>query len=87
MSFDQDEVSEARSGWQEALGITDAEWDRGEKRDPVFESCDANGKWFSIGPRLGSAEDSAFRFLMIMAAIAFGFSEPAEEPTEAGPGA
>lgn len=43
--------------------------------------------WLSIAPRLGSKEDAAFRFLMIMSAIAFGFSEPAEESTEARPGA
>lgn len=87
ITFDKGQDHETRNDWQKALGITDAEWDRVEKRDPVFGSCDANRKWLSIGLRLGSAEDSAFRFLMIMAAIAFGFSEPAEGQTEAGPGA
>jgi hypothetical protein len=57
----------------------DSEWDKVEKRDPVFEPCDANRKWLSIGPRLDSAEDRAYRFLMIMAAITFGFSEPAKD--------
>jgi len=79
VSFDVAKNSSARNDWQKALGIVDSEWDKVEKRDPVFEPCDANRKWLSIGPRLDSAEDRAYRFLMIMAAITFGFSEPAKD--------
>jgi site-specific recombinase XerD len=74
ISFDKAEISEARNDWQKVFGIADPEWDRVEKRDPVFEPCEANMKWLAIGPRLDSDEDDAYRFLMIMAAIAFGFT-------------
>lgn len=78
ITFDKGQDLGTRNYWQEALGMTDSEWASVEKRDPVFESCEANRKWLSIAPRLGAKEEDAYRFLMIMAAIAFGFSKPAE---------
>jgi site-specific recombinase XerD len=74
VSFDMAENSKTRDEWQIALGITDSEWEGVVKRDPLFAPCRANRKWLSIGPDLDSPEDEAYRFLMIMAAIAFGFA-------------
>lgn len=86
ISFDKAQISKARNGWQAALKLTNREWASVELRNPLYAPCRANRKWLSIGPRLNSDEDEAYRFLMIMAAIVFGFSEPAKDQTEAGSG-
>jgi hypothetical protein len=74
VSFDMAENSKTRDKWKMALRLTDLEWEGVVKRDPLFAPCRANRKWLSIGPDLGSPEDEAYRFLMIMAAITFGFA-------------
>jgi len=74
VSFDMAENSKTRDKWKMALRLTDSEWERVVKRDPLFAPCRANRKWLSIGPDLDSSEDEAYRFLMIMAAITFGFA-------------
>lgn len=80
VSFDDADVSETRNDWQKVLGIIDAEWDKVEKRGPVFESYRTNRRWLSIGPHLDSDEDEAYRFLMILAAIAYGFTPQPARP-------
>jgi hypothetical protein len=74
ISFDKAQISKARNDWQQALKVTNREWAGVEIRNPLYAPCRANRKWLSIGPRLNSDEDEGYRFLMIMAAIVFGFS-------------
>lgn len=70
-----------RHQWKEALGIT-WRWKGGvELCKPPYRESAASARWLGLEPCFGSQSDAAgrrgsngFRFLMVMAAIAFGYA-------------
>jgi hypothetical protein len=78
--FDVTRRSSSRSQWKKALGLSWRHRSLIEIHHPPFKISAASRRWLAIKPRLdagapGSESDQAkgFRFLMVMAAIAFGY--------------
>jgi integrase len=72
--------SRLRSQWKKALKLTWRHRDRMETLRPLFERSPASDRWFAIepdfrgdGPGKLSGGSNGFRFLMVMAAIRFGW--------------
>ena len=72
--------SRFRSQWKQALKLTWRHRDRMETLKPLFERSPASDRWFAIepdfrgdGPGKLSGGSNGFRFLMVMAAIRFGW--------------
>lgn len=74
--FDLSKRSSARMKWKEALGLNWRHRDLLEFRKPPFKISAASKQWLAIEPRFDSDQSKnqrAFRFLMLMAAITFGY--------------
>ena len=76
--FSQAERSPFRSQWKKALGLTWRDHGSIAVRNAPFGESLASRKWIAIEPDLDfgdgeSVRAKEFRFLMVMAAIAFGF--------------
>jgi hypothetical protein len=80
LSFDVSQRSSSRSQWRKALGLSWRHASLIEFQKPPFKISDASKRWLAIEPKFvadasGSVFDQAkgFHFLMVMAAIAFGY--------------
>lgn len=80
VSYGQGERSRSRSKWKQTLGLTWRRRDLIEVREPPYRDSSASARWFGIEPRYGNGdvgedhrEARGFRFLMVMAAIVFGY--------------
>ena len=74
--FDLSERSSARRKWKIALGLTWRHRNLMEFRKPPFKTSVASKQWLAIEPNFESDKprsQRAFRFLMLMAAITFGY--------------
>ena len=83
-SFDKPGHSKSRRAWANVFGINWRDEDPFELREPPFKKSDASARWIGIEPNFGVddsgkklAGSDGFRFLLVMAAIVFGYqSEP-----------
>ncbi len=80
--FDQRERSISRRKWKEALNLTWRNRQRIKMTIPPYKVSSASNRWLGIEPDFSSNESAKssrgsaeFRFLMVMAAIRFGYTQ------------